>query len=171
MQAIRVAKSVGFNVPPKINGNKPPSTTQIRYYLLHYSKLASLFSPTYSGAASQETRRRELRRGYPSNVEDNLTAGLRAADKRFSWCRWIQRFRFVLDLSRNQRRFAGVADPGPARPPYGHITGFCKFEQAPVFCIPRQCEPTPREGNLRSRPRGFHRQMRRMSNGLHSRCD
>src|SRR5262249_55135646 len=56
-------------------------------------------------------------------------------------------------------------------PPHRHIARFCKFEQAPVFCIPGQRKSAPREGNLRSGTRRVRGQMRRMSFGLHPRCD
>src|SRR5262249_36963071 len=70
-----------------------------------------------------------------------------------------------------QRRFAGVADPGSTGPPHGYIACFCKFEQAPVFCIPRQRKSAPCEGNLRPETCRSGRQMRRMRLGFQPRCD
>src|SRR5262249_38295518 len=74
-------------------------------------------------------------------------------------------------VASNQGRFAGVADPSSTRPPHGHIAGFCKLEQAPVFCIPWQRKSAPCEGNLRPETRRSRRQMRRMRLGFHPRCD
>src|SRR5262249_12550943 len=66
---------------------------------------------------------------------------------------------------------AGVTDAGSTGPPHRHIARFCKFEQALVFCVPRQRESAPREGNLRPETRRLRRQMRRTSHGFHPRCD
>ena len=84
----------------------------------------------------------------PLNVEDHLTSRSAAANKRVSLCRRIQRLRIVFHVAGNQRCFAGVADPGSTGPSHSHIACFCKFEEAPVLCIPRQRESAPREGNL-----------------------
>jgi hypothetical protein len=67
-----------------------------------------------------------------------LVNQLNAKRRRVSLCGRIQRLRVVFHVAGNQRRFAGVADPGSTGPPHGHIACFCKFEQALVFCIPRQ---------------------------------
>ena len=79
-----------------------------------------------------------------------------------SLCGWIQRLRVVFHVAGNQRRFAGVAGPGSTGPPHSHIACFCKFEQALVFCIPRQRQSAPRERNMRSGTRWSRRQMRRI---------
>src|SRR6516164_7509738 len=107
----------------------------------------------------------------PSQVEDHLAPRPGAANERVSLCGRIQRLRVVVHVASNQRRFAGVADPGPTGPPHRHIACFRKLEQTLVFRIPRQGEPAAREGHLRSETRRSRRQMRSMRLGFHPRGD
>jgi hypothetical protein len=50
----------------------------------------------------------------PSQIENDVVAGHRAADERASLGGRFHRVWAVVDMSRNQRRLAGVADAGPA---------------------------------------------------------
>src|SRR6516162_10071547 len=58
-----------------------------------------------------------------SHVEDDVGAGLGAADEHLSVAGGFQRGGGIGDVAGQQRRDAGVAHPGPAAPPGGDVAG------------------------------------------------
>jgi hypothetical protein len=64
------------------------------------------------------------------HIEDDVGAGLGAADEHLPIGRGFQRGGGVGDAAGQQRRDAGVADAGPAAPPGGDVAGIGEVEHA-----------------------------------------
>src|SRR5271165_1296261 len=69
-------------------------------------------------------------RREPSQINDDVALGLRAADQHIAVCRHIDWVRPVSDRPGYKARLASVADPCPAGPSRGHVARFSKLEQA-----------------------------------------
>ena len=89
-----------------------------------------------------------------SQVEDHLTPRSAAANKCVSLRGRIQRLGVVVHVAGNQRRFAGVADPGSTGPPHRHIACFCKFEQTLVFASQGNVTPLRAKETCGPKPAG-----------------
>src|SRR6266568_4403963 len=87
----------------------------------------------------------------PSEVEDDVAIRLRAADEEVAFGGRVDWVGHVRDRSRDEAALARVTDPGPARPPDGHIARFCQLEQALVGRgVPTRCDAAAGEGDERA---------------------
>src|SRR6516164_709993 len=89
-----------------------------------------------------------------SHVEDDVGAGLGAADEHLSVGGGFQRGRSVGDVAGQQGSDAGVADPGPAAPPSGNVAGVGEVEHAAPFVAEGRGDATAGEGDQRPGIRG-----------------
>ena len=65
-----------------------------------------------------------------SKIDDDVTLRSAAADQHIAVGRRLHRIWPVTDSAVDEPGLAGVADPGPACPPHGHIACLGKFEEA-----------------------------------------
>src|SRR5215469_924285 len=82
-----------------------------------------------------------------SHIEDDVGAGVGAADQHLSAAGGFQRGRGVGDVTGQQRRDAGVADAGPATPPGGDVAGVGKVEHAAPVVAEGRGDATAGEGD------------------------
>ena len=96
----------------------------------------------------------------PSQINDDVTLGLAAADQHISVRRRINRVRPVANCPCHKPGLTSVADPRPARPSCRHVARFGKLEQTLQLWFPPDIEAAPGERDLRSgarRPGGHVR--------------
>src|SRR5215467_7567029 len=84
-----------------------------------------------------------------SHVEDDVGAGLGAADEHLAVGRGFQRVGDVGDVARQQRGDAGVADAGPATPPGGYVAGVGEVEHAAPVVAEGRGDAAAGEGDQR----------------------
>src|SRR5882757_8100777 len=120
---------------------------------------AAVVSPASSLTALPETDRRRARvtrsrragvSRHLLEVEDDVGAGAGAAEERLPGAGQLQRGRGVADVAGEDRRDAGVADAGAARPSGGDVAGVGELEQRAVLAGPPGREAAAGEGDLRS---------------------
>ena len=80
-----------------------------------------------------------------SQIEHHVVARPRAADQRAPGGGRFDRLGVVVDGAGDERRLAGVADAGAARPADGYVAGLSELEQARVVVAPRDREVAARE--------------------------
>ena len=85
-----------------------------------------------------------------SQINNNVAAGLRAADQYIAVRRYIDWVGPVADHPGYKARLTSVADPCPTRPSRRHVACFCKLEQALERCLPADIQTGPGERDQRS---------------------
>src|SRR5581483_11008850 len=73
---------------------------------------------------------------YSSEIEHDVAARLRAADQHASVGGGFYGVGVVIHASCDERRLAGLADPGAARPANRYVTRFGELEHAAVVAAP-----------------------------------
>src|SRR5262245_21497401 len=88
-----------------------------------------------------------------SQVEHEPVPRLRAADERAAVGGRLDGVGAVGDLAGDERRLAGVADPGGAGPADGYVTGLGELEEAGVVAVPADGEIAASELDRRAASR------------------
>src|SRR3954447_3905183 len=99
--------------------------------------------------------------GGGSQVQYHVALRLRAADQRAAVGGGLHRIRAVADGAGDERRLAGVADPGATGPADGHVARLGKLEDAGVVAAPRDGEVAAGELDRRAGPGRAGRRVRR----------
>jgi hypothetical protein len=97
------------------------------------STLQPPFSSVTMDPSSFEARDHALKKrrqsALRSQINFDIAGGPRTTDQHVARSWWLQWIRVIVDSSSDQCALAGMAHPCAARPLYGNVASFCKFQQ------------------------------------------